>query len=493
MIELIAIVAVVVLTYLLLLVLGPRPVDIFISIKERERWAKIVSGRGGTLFYISNVVATLTSLATVYVFFIGSTKLFGYFIGVCLLSIVAAGWVTLRFTRRLLETELFATRLSQHEATTAAITSLFWSETTKPVSQLIKYVSQVAIACILWLEFATLAKLFGGLFGIESTRGVSIAYFLAVLFVFDFTFRNGLRGFLFADLLHFPLIFLGVIAFAVGTAFYAFTYVHTFNLDFLASPPTFPIAWCLLFAAATLFLNAFLLVTSEAHWLRVWTMGNKVRSATAVSLGTTGVVWAFLILVGLLVIGVTNNIGWEAVVDVVTLLRQQSVWFSVAFWVAAVAAIFSTADGQIYSFLVISAFDSKTGQLDQRPVIVRYPFYSALAVAAVFTLVFVLVEISQFPFEPIVFFLFPIFLCIVPAFVQLMRTGRVTTGPIIASIVLYAVCGIAMIALPEWRFPISLAAPLMPALVCVGIVATTRRVSTVKQSATAGSEHGVGA
>jgi hypothetical protein len=107
--------------------------------------------------------------------------------------------------------------------------------------------------------------------------------------------------------------------------------------------------------------------------------------------------------------------------------------------------------------------------------------------------VFVLVEISQFPFEPIVFFLFPIFLCIVPAFVQLMRTGRVTTGPIIASIVLYAVCGIAMIALPEWRFPISLAAPLMPALVCVGIVATTRRVSTVKQSATAGSEHGVGA
>jgi hypothetical protein len=50
-----------------------------------------------------------------------------------------------------------------------------------------------------------------------------------------------------------------------------------------------------------------------------------------------------------------------------------------------------------------------------------------------------------------------------------------------------------MIALPEWRFPISLAAPLMPALVCIWIVATTRKVPMTGRSATAESEHGVGA
>jgi len=473
MIELVAIGAVFVTTYLLLMILGPRPGNIFVSIEERQRWSGMLASNFGAFVYLSNVVATLTSLATVYVFFIGTTQLFGYYILVSLVSILIAGPVTLRFTRRLAETRLFSARFVDSEAATAAITSLFWSPETRKVSLILQLLAQVAILCILWLEFATLAKLLAGLLGFDTPYWQTIVMFLSVLFVFDFIFRNGLRGFLFADLLHFPLIAIGVVLFLGGTMYVAVS-SGGFSLEPFTRPPKLPEAYCIIFVVATLFLNSFLLITSEPHWLRVWTMRDRVQSATMMSLATAMAVWTFLIIAGFLIVTITQRIGLDAVVDAVKELKTYSIVWSIAFWVSVVAAIFSTADTQLYSFLVLSAFDSKTGKLHPAPRFIRVPFLSALVVAVAFSVIFWLIEISRFPFEPIVFFVFPIFLCSVPAFVELLWTDHVRAAPMLVSIGLYLCCGLAMILLPAYSFPLSLAAPLMPALVSLAVLVLPR-------------------
>lgn len=468
MIELASIATVVILTYMVLQVLGPRSERILLSVEERAYYTKNIVGRFGSFVYIANVVGGITSLATVYVFFIGTTQLFGTFIYVCIFSVLAAGYVTTRLTDALLAKQAFRERLAVNTPTAAAITSLFWSAENPSVAMLIKYLTLVSLLAILWLEFATLTKLSIGLFGIHSIGTQALVMFVAVLFTFDFIVRNGLRGFLFADLLEFPLILIGVCGVLAGALYFALSSGVYDNL-LLIPHPKFPIWWCLIFAVATLFLNAFLIVTSEAHWLRVWTMRDQVKANTSTSTATTAAIWLLLVIVGLVAPIISDKVGVDSVVDIVRKLGQTSVFFSVAFWIAAIAALFSATDAQIYSFLVVSAFDIKRGGINESPKFVASPVLSSTLVAFCFAAVYALVENSNYPFEPIVFFVFPIFLCVVPAFIEMICRGHATLAPVMTSIILYGVCGVGMILYPQYNFPLSLAAPLMPAFISAAI------------------------
>jgi hypothetical protein len=194
-------------------------------------------------------------------------------------------------------------------------------------------------------------------------------------------------------------------------------------------------------------------------------MREQVHKATKQSMIWTSLVWFMLIVMGLLVVGVTSSYGLEAVADIVNHLKHYSVAFSLLFWTAATAAIFSTADSQIYSFLLVESFDPRTGTSCDTPRYVSFPLWTSAIIAMVFTSVFALVDISQFPFEPIVFFVFPIFLCLVPAIVEYFIRGECSLTPILIGLGLYMACGLGMVLLPNYSFPLSLAAPLMPGLV----------------------------
>jgi hypothetical protein len=131
MIALAAIATVIVLTYMMLQLLGPRPQRILLSSEERARYTNTITGRFGAFVYIANVVGALSSLATVYVFFLGTTQLFGYFIYVCIISLVATGFITIRLTNTLLANSTFRSRLETASPTAAAVTSLFGLRTTR--------------------------------------------------------------------------------------------------------------------------------------------------------------------------------------------------------------------------------------------------------------------------------------------------------------------------------------------------------------------------
>jgi hypothetical protein len=239
-------------------------------------------------------------------------------------------------------------------------------------------------------------------------------------------------------------------------------------------PPKFPFLWCVVFLVATFFLNSFLLVTSEAHWLRVWTMREQVRAATLTSAVTTALVWLILVFVGFLVVILTTGVGLDGVIDVMNPLGKLSALFTAGFWIAVIAVMFSTTDAQIYSFLVVSSFNTRTGEINEAPQFLATPVVSSTAIALCYAAVYVFVEISHYPFEPIVFFVFPIFLCAAPAFVSVISRGKATAMPVFISILLYGVCGAGMILFPGYSFPLSLAAPLMPGLISLGIAMRSR-------------------
>jgi hypothetical protein len=242
----------------------------------------------------------------------------------------------------------------------------------------------------------------------------------------------------------------------------------------LLAEPKLPLWWVVVFIVATLFLNSFLLITSEAHWLRVWAMRTQVQKTTRSSMVWTAAVWCLLIAMGLLSVGITSHPSLDGAIDVVNHLSQFSPFFGVLFWIAAAAAIFSTADSQIYSLLVISAFDTKTGQSSNTPRYIQNPLFASLTVAAVFTLAMLMLDESGINFEVVVFFVFPIFLCLVPAVVEYILRGICSLWPILTSIGLYAACGLGMIIFPSFSFPLSLSAPLMPALVSALLWITLR-------------------
>lgn len=468
-VQIVTILAVVALTYIFLQLLGSRPKNIFLTLEERQRWNTILASKIGPWLYMSNLAATLTSLATVYVFFLGSSSLFGRYIYISAISIVVGALVTVKLTERLISTQRFSNRISTQNISTVAITSLFWSNNAegKAASKIARVITLCSILCILWLEFATFAILAASVFNITGIEARAVIIFLAVLFVFDFTLRNGLRGFIFTDLLHAPLIVIGIATVLLGAATIVFSDHSVSALASLVAEPKLPLPEVTTFIIATIFLNAFILLTSESHWLRVWAMRDHVRRSTLSGSVLMAITWLMLIATGLLIAATIKGVGTPTVVELVQNLDKVSPIFVVGFWMAATAALYSTADTQLYSFLLVAAFDNETGQVSPDSRIAKSPLISAVVISIFFSAAYVAVAKFDIPFEQIVFFIFPIFLCLVPSLVELLKRQTISPGPMIASISLYLLCGLGMILLPKYSFFFSLGAPLMPAIVAV--------------------------
>jgi hypothetical protein len=477
--QILTIVSVSAITYLFLTILGSRPASIFLSLEERKRWNSLISSKIGIFMYIMNISATLTSLATVYIFFIGNSSLFGFAIYICVITIVIGSLITPRLTEALLDTPQLKRRMSSENLASVAIASLFWGDdsASKRVSKMVKIITLISISSILWLEFASLTKLSSALIGVRSLSFEIGTIFIAVTFVTDFVIRNGLRGFIFVDLLLGPLILLGILALCAGVTLSVLPTLQTEGvLAHLLASPKIPTTSLIVFCFATIFLNGFIIICSEAHWLRVWAMPQHVRLGTKRSGFVTALLWLVLIIIGLLGASLVDGaVGVDGVVKLVNILSQHSTWYPIAFWVGATAAILSVTDGQLYAGVVLLAFDTETGTLKSSPRALKAPLASGLVAAIIATIVYVVVEVTAFPFDQVVFFTLPFFLCLTPAFVQMLRHGNITVVPIVISVTLYLLCGLGMIIGPnEYRLLLSLAAPLMPLavslLVAFGVI-----------------------
>lgn len=452
------------LTYLFFTLIGRRSDQLLLTRDKGLEWRQFVTGKFGSVLTIANLFSTVTSLATVYLFFIGSSKLFGYWAFACCVSIVLGGVVTNYFTNRIRLLPRPKVVLASPSQSGAVVASLFWNEdaASKAVSVLVRRVSLLAIAGVIWLEFALFGDITARVMG-GGTFYAAVVVWIACFFVVAFTLQFGLRGFVMADLLHSGIIVIGVLMFLLGTLF-LYTQSPTLSVSSVLAP-IIDTKSLLLFVVHVFIANALLGMMSESHWLRMWVFENKeVQQQVPAQMGT-GVVWAALIVVGLIGSSITGKVDTENVGLLLSSLKEVSPVFVMAFWLGGTAALFSTADSQIYGFRLVFSFDTNKGEIPGGSVSVKHPLAVSIGAATLAAAVYLGVRTFAIPFDKIVFVLLPLTLNLLPAFLQLAFGRRVTAMPILISLGGYLSLATAGFFMPEAQLAYSLAAAIVPVIV----------------------------
>lgn len=456
-------------TYIAFLSFGKPKTNLLFTKEEKEQWDKSTqSGWLGKWFTATNIVGTLTSLATAYLFFIGNSKLFGWVIFMCSLTIWFGSYITNFFTKKILSDTYIKELLGSKDQAGGVIATLFWRPENKNAQNtalIVKWISILNIAAIIWLEFALFSDIAGKLFSLSE-----IYYKLGIIFICSFvvvyfTVKYGLRGNVFADSFQSPIIAISALSLIVGSIILFSTQNITINTKEFFTP-LLSYKDCGIFALHVIFLNIFLVLVTEGHWLRIWIFGNKETQMQVKSLMATAIIWLILSLVGFYAFAYSGSqIGENAIVSLVQGLSNLSPLFLVFFWLGGIAALFSTADSQIYSLLLVYEFENKSGKLNNKLMDRFNPFVISILAAIFFSVVYFLVRHFNLPFEKIVFIVMPMCLNLLPAFVRALKGYEQKPMLILISITLYLICSVLGFLQSENELMWTLAAALMP-IVC---------------------------
>lgn len=470
--QILTVLGVVVATFAIYYPLSKKGHKFIYSISEKQEWDNLISKKIGSWFTITNIIGTLTTLATVYVFFIGNTNLFGAVIFICVLTILFGSKITNYFTIKITSSDHFKKMQSGNPYYSSVIASIFWSEnpTSSHCSSIVKYVSLINISSIIWLEFSIFSDISGNLI-FNGNLLPSCIILLSISFLISlFTMKYGLRGFVFGDLLHSPLIALGTIILLIGTIILVSLKPEPLSFDIITKvlTPRLDLKSSIAFIIATIFLNSFLVLVSESHWLRVWIFGKKETTLQVKAQISTSIIWFLLILVGFGVslLGI-NSIGNSAIAELLSKLKNLSPFFIVAFWLAGTAALFSTTDSQFYSFFIVKSFDSKSGQINTEKLNAIKPIILSGFISILFTAIYFLVKHFNLPLEKLVFLLLPICMNVVPAFFRQIFGLKPKPLYLYMSIILYLLISIKALTDQQNEFFYTLAAPIVPFIVSI--------------------------
>jgi hypothetical protein len=406
-----------------------------------------------------------------------------------IVTIWAGAFVTNAVTTRLLSRPHIKARLLSNDQSAGLLPALFLDGTkdAELVASLARLITLVNISAILWMEFSVFADISSRIVAPNNILLSSLFLFTCSYCIIYFILRYGLRGFVFADLFQGPLIAIGSISLLVGSFIFLSTslFPKTESVNYAQliglmkhelENPRIPPYGGLLFAISCLFLNSFLVLVTEPHWLRVWMFGEKETGLQVPALSATCLIWLILVVIGTLAsVAVTTdggvsifsaNGGSDVVVFFLSKMANVSPLFGIAFWIAGMAALFSTSDAQIYSFVLIRRFDTRAGKIENASFDSLKPAqYSALA-AAIFAIVYAAVRFAGIPFDQLVLLFLPSCLIIVPAIILAARGVPQDATLIWTSLGLYTACAVLAVLLPTPMAQISaIAAPLMPMMI----------------------------
>ncbi len=464
--QILSIVFILLISYLGLLSFGPIKGKILYTKEEKDNWDAIIEKRLGNWLTSTNIIGVLTSFATVYLFFIGNAKLFSFALLFCALFIGWGGYFTNKFTKKIIERSWIKDLLKSKEQSAGVIATFFWSERQeyKTASKIIKYFSLFNIGAVIWLEFALFSDIASNILGITTLFYKAIFLFFFFSTIYYFVIKLGLRGFVFADLFQTPIIVFCTIILIIGALI--FVYSNNIFAQIEISEFITPILkwWDIfLFVIHVAFLNLFLVLVTEAHWLRLWIFGKRETNLQLSSTMLTAGLWFILIILGFLASFITNGaFGEQAVIGLITNLNEISPLFLSAFWIAAVAALFTTADAQAYSFILVKSFKSDDGKLDTAKLKINKPIFSTLLIGLFISLVYYCTRYFQLPFEKLIFIIIPSSLNILPAIIMLAYKKAMKPIIIFYSFIGYLIFSIFGLIQPDDQFAFTLLASLVP-------------------------------
>jgi len=317
------------------------------------------------------------------------------------------------------------------------------------------------------LEFSLLSDVGGEILGLSSILGKSILFFTSSIVVLYIVLKYGLRGFVFTDFFQTPIIFICTIFLVVGSLISIFGNVDISSVSITSLiTPKLGAYSLILFSLHVIFLNSFLVLVTEPHWLRVWMFKEKETTLQLRSTLFTAVLWAILAALGFGASQISNAAqGPEAVKALVASTTDVSPVFSVAFWFAAIAALFSTSDTQVYSFLLFNRFDTSSGELRQEDISHIRPVRDSLIGAFALSTLFVFIRWVGIPFEKIIFLVIPFGLNVLPGIIHISRYRVPRPSYLLISLVGFTTCAIVGLLQPQEELFWTLAAALSPMVV----------------------------
>jgi hypothetical protein len=452
-------------TYIVFKAFGPQRQNLLYTQEEKKQWDSLIGKEIGSWLTISNIVGTLTSLATVYIFFIGNAKLFGYFTFICAITIFFGSYITNYITKKICEIPYIQNIIDSHDQSGGVIASIFWRpyQNERRTSFLVKWISLINIFGLIWLDFAIFTDISSSILSIESLLAKLLILFCCCFIIFHFTLKYGLRGFVFADLFQSPMILISSALLIIGSIILFFSEnMHAIKITQLMKPHL-QTSECLLFALHALLVNSMFVLVTEPHWLRVWIFKQKETNLQPKATAITSSIWILLILIGLIAgeISVPHT-GEAAIINLLNNLSSISPIFLVGFWIGSTAALFASADSQIYSFLIVREFNIKTGKLNQRLMSSIKPSMLSLVISSLFCLTYYLVRNFELPLEKIIFLVIPLSFNILPCLILAARGRKFHYSYILLSVFLYMICSGIGLHQPDEQYSWTLLAALSP-------------------------------
>lgn len=450
--------------------LGSRTGGLLPTRVDRDAWLASQNPEVVKLQNVAAIAGTLTSFGTVFIFYLGYSKTYGIFVLATLLALYLSHYVTNWVTRRILSQDHLRIRSTEADQAGAAIARMFWSTESvdQHITRIVQVISLMSVLGIVWLEFSLLTK-YLWLITLQ-TLPVALGFMFLLSFgVVWFTLRYGVRGFVFADLIQVPILGLSFIILCATTVWLWSHSTNTLSPWSIADLMQ-PVWWgqseryslIPLFVVHVFALNLFLPLVLETHWLRLWAFKETEITMQRAGLTATVLLAIPLIIAGTLVYYLSNGTtGQGAVIIFVDSITRLSPVFGFVFWVAALAALFSTADTHIYAALVLSRFNARTGEMSQGR---RSPFILALFSSVLFVIFYALVEINEIRFDKIMFVVVPSALILLPPIIELARGAKPSVFKLYAAALGYWGASIYGLVSPSREFEANLIAALVPVI-----------------------------
>lgn len=464
------------ITFIFFGLLGVRSNNIFITANEKQSWDKNLSGILKRLLTTTNIFGTVTSLATL-LFLAGSTKLFGIFAFATGITLAFSSLITNPITKQFLQDSNIKKRFEDNDQVGGVIASLFWTNTNynKRLAAIVKYISISATFAIIWLEVSLFSNFSSTYLHIDSIIGKTIIATITFFTISYFVIQYGLRGFIFADLFHTPiiivmgLVLIGILVIKFVHGNFALT-THTFLV------PNLPWGMSALFGLHVLVLNLFQIICTEPHWFRLWLFKNTEMTSQAKGAVGTGLVWIFFLFIGFSTYAITGQTGEEAIGALLNKFSITNPYFVFFFWIAASGALFSTVDTQLYSILIVSRFKTSNGTLPNTSKRFTSPFSTTIFLSLVSGLLYFLATKFKdiLPFEKILFVIVPFSIVLLPLFVEKFTNRLPRIRTLLISVIGYIIVAALGFFLPQINFFATLSAIFFPVVLSTIVLFTEK-------------------
>jgi len=460
-------------------------------------------GTAENLFSIA-LVAAGTSLSTVFVFFLTSSSIFGWWVIISPIMFAVGNIVMFKVYARICERGYFDESNRQLLGLTGLVPYIGLAVSgSNTVGWILVFLSLFNLLSVLVLELIVGVEVFSYLtmhtFHTEiSSMGEFIFFGFSVFFLFGYVFIGGFRAVIFSDVWQIKAMQWAVALTIISIMIFGFNSLP-YKPDWSLLNKSIP--WLVLwgFILNVILANLFVPLSQEASWqrFRAFAQNEGVQFSKAMNLSIIKsiLLWVGLIILAfgiILVMPANSSIQLSSMSNVLEVLRTLNEWWFPLFifpimTVAALSAMYSTADTCVSSLLYLIEYSriKKVGSLLVAPTD-KLPSSYYIAMIGIFFFSFIVYIFVRIWFNPtilqLVFSVFSNLVVIAPTIITAtllspysqqknedQRTGYILTS-LIVGFIFYWTASISAIIFGQdylWLSQLSIIVGLIGAIVPV--------------------------